>query len=83
MRRYGRQLKEYLENMLGMCQCHGACFLDMGGKVRRYGRQLREYLENMLGDAWVRETIERISREYAGNVPMSRCLFFGYGWEIS
>jgi hypothetical protein len=73
-----------------MCHCHGACFLDVGGKFRGYGRQLREYVENMLemcqchgacfldvggGVSWVRETIKKISREYAGNVPVSWCLF--------
>jgi hypothetical protein len=55
-------LKDYLENMLGMCQCHGAYFLDMGGDFRKYGRRLREYVENMLENAYVRETIERISK---------------------
>jgi hypothetical protein len=27
IRRYGRQLTEYVVNMREMCQCHGACFL--------------------------------------------------------
>ena len=62
IRRYGRQVREYAMDMLGMCQCHGACVLDVGGKCRG-----------------VRETIKRISREYAGNVPASWCLLFGFG----
>ena len=33
-RGYGKQLRQYLENILEMCQCHGACFLDVGGKFR-------------------------------------------------
>jgi hypothetical protein len=33
VRRYGRQLGEYLENVWGMCQCHGACFFDVGGNI--------------------------------------------------
>jgi uncharacterized protein (DUF1330 family) len=47
IRRYGRQLKEYFVNMREMWQCHGACFLDVGGTFRGYGGQLREYLVNM------------------------------------
>jgi hypothetical protein len=31
-RGYGRQLREYVVNMGEMCQHHGACFLDLGGK---------------------------------------------------
>ena len=46
-RRSGRQLREYLENVWGMCQCRGACFFDVGGTFRGYGRQLREYVVNM------------------------------------
>jgi uncharacterized protein (DUF1330 family) len=47
VRRYGRQLREYVMNMREMCQCHGACFLDVGGTFRGYGRHLKEYLVNM------------------------------------
>jgi uncharacterized protein (DUF1330 family) len=47
IRRYGKQLREYVVNMREMCQCHGACFLDVGGNFRGYGRQLREYLVSM------------------------------------
>ena len=32
-RRSGRQLREYLENVWGMCQCRGACFFDVGGNI--------------------------------------------------
>ena len=34
-------------NMREMCQCHGACFVDVGGTFRGYGKQLREYRVNM------------------------------------
>jgi uncharacterized protein (DUF1330 family) len=47
IRRYGTQLREYVVNMREMCQCHGACCLDVGGKFRGYGRQLKDYLVNM------------------------------------
>jgi uncharacterized protein (DUF1330 family) len=47
IRRYGRQLREYVVNMREMCQCHGACFVDVGGTFRGYGKQLREYRVNM------------------------------------
>jgi hypothetical protein len=33
VRRYGRQLRKYLENVWGMCQCRGACFFDVGGNI--------------------------------------------------
>jgi hypothetical protein len=36
MRRYGKKLREYLENISRICW-----------KMPRYGRQLREYLENI------------------------------------
>jgi uncharacterized protein (DUF1330 family) len=45
--RYVRQVREYVVDMREMCQCHGACVLDVGGQFRGYGRQLREYLVNM------------------------------------
>ena len=64
-RRYGRQLREYLENVWGMCWCRGACFFDVGGNI-----------------SWLQETIERICRQYVGNVPASWCLLFGFGWDI-
>jgi hypothetical protein len=64
-RRYGRQLREYLENVWGMCQCRGACFIDVGGSM-----------------SWLRETLERISLEYGGNVAASWCLLFGFVWEM-
>jgi hypothetical protein len=47
IRKYGRQLREYVVNMREMCQCHGACFFDVGGTFHVYGRQLRKYLVNM------------------------------------
>jgi hypothetical protein len=47
VRRYGRQLRDYLETVWGMCQCRGACFLMWVGTVRGYGKQLREYVVNM------------------------------------
>ena len=47
IRRYGRQLREYVVNMREMCQCHGACFVDVGGTFRGYGKQLKQYLLNM------------------------------------
>ena len=46
-RRSGRQLREYLENVWGMCQRRGACFFDVGGTLRGYGRQLIEYVVNL------------------------------------
>jgi hypothetical protein len=33
VRKYGRQLREYLKNALGMCQCRGACFFNVGGNI--------------------------------------------------
>jgi hypothetical protein len=33
IRRYGRQLREYLDNVRVMCQCRGACFIDVGGNM--------------------------------------------------
>ena len=30
IRRYGRQVREYVVDMREMCQCHGACVLDVG-----------------------------------------------------
>jgi hypothetical protein len=42
-RRYGRQLREYPENVWGMCQCRGACFFDVGGKKS----WLREPINNI------------------------------------
>ena len=30
IRRYGRQVKEYVVDMREMCQCYGACVLDVG-----------------------------------------------------
>jgi hypothetical protein len=78
-----------------MCQCNGACFLDVGGKISwvrdTIKRISREYAGNVPGVmvtyfgmcgkvSWVRETFERISRDCAGNVPVSWCLRFGCGW---
>jgi hypothetical protein len=31
-RGYGKQLREYVVNIWKMCQHHGACVLDLGGK---------------------------------------------------
>jgi hypothetical protein len=95
-RGYGRQLREYLENIKEMCQCHGACFLDVGGSIpwvretiERISRDMEEmckfhracFLDVGLENSWIRETIKKISREYAGNVPVSWRLLFGCGWE--
>ena len=30
IRRYGRQVREYVVDMREMCKCHGACVLDVG-----------------------------------------------------
>ena len=79
IRRYGRQSREYVMNMREMCQCHGACFLDVGWKLRGYGKQLREYLVNMRKCAsvmvptfwiWVRKLRRygRRLREYVMNI---------------
>jgi uncharacterized protein (DUF1330 family) len=83
VRGYEKQLREYHKNILEMCHCHGACFLDVGGKISGCGRQLSYYLEHMLemcqchgafflnvGEkfSWVQEKIEKICRKYAGNV---------------
>ena len=79
-----------------MCQCHGACFLDVGGSIpwvrettERISRDMEEmckfhracFLDVGLENSWIRETIKKISREYAGNVPVSWRLLFGCGWE--
>ena len=32
IRRYWRQLREYVADMRELCQCHGACVLDVGEK---------------------------------------------------
>jgi hypothetical protein len=47
-RMYGRHVREYVVDMLEMCQCHCGFFFDVGGKFRGYGRQLREYIVNMV-----------------------------------
>jgi hypothetical protein len=50
-RRYGRQLRKYLENVWGMCQCRGACFFDVGGNIswlrETIKRISREYVGNV------------------------------------
>ena len=50
-RRYGKQLREYLENAWGMCRCRGACFFDVGGNIswlretiKRICRQYNVYM---------------------------------------
>jgi hypothetical protein len=74
-------IKRICREYAGKDLCYAACIVDVGGTFRGYGRQLREYLVNMReicqrhGDYFldvgkkkslVRETIKRISREYAG-----------------
>jgi hypothetical protein len=92
--------------MYGECASVVApAFLMWVGTFRGYGRQLRKYVVNMkkcasimvpvfldLGGtfSYVRETIKRISRECAGNVPVSWRLLFlmwvgtfrGYGKQL-
>ena len=47
-RRYGRQLREYLENAWGMCQCRGVCFIDVGGNMS----WLRETIKRISREYW-------------------------------
>jgi hypothetical protein len=51
VRRYGKQLREYLENVWGMCHCRGACFFNVGGNstwIRETIKRIcREYVGNV------------------------------------
>ena len=95
-REYGKQLREHLENMREMCQCHGARFLDVGwdsswarGIIKRIHRTCAGNVPMLwclcldVGGkkSQVQETTKRISKEYAGHVSVSWCLVFGCGWE--
>jgi hypothetical protein len=47
-RRYGRQLREYLEDVFGMCHCRGACFFNVGGTIS----WLREAIKTICREYW-------------------------------
>ena len=46
-RRYGKQLREYLENAWGISSVVAPAFFTWVGIFRGYGRQLREYVVTM------------------------------------
>ena len=46
-RRYGKQLREYLENAWGISSVVAPAFFTWVGIFRGYGKQLREYVVNM------------------------------------
>jgi hypothetical protein len=91
VRRHGRQLREYLETVWGMCQCRGACFIDVGGNIswlretikrisREYGGKCASIMVPAfwicVGNVRRYGTLKRISRECVENVPVSWRLLY-------